>query len=139
MPIFIVTRYPLPENRNSSFLEFSSSEKKVYRGHQISLSLPTLQARSSAWLEHHLDMVGVVGSSPIAPTNKNSHLREIGVAFFLRRVFWIPLFHRRYTLLSSPPPTPKPVARTEAPCSFFLQLAGNNLLSQTQPSFLVSL
>ena len=26
------------------------------------------QARSSAWLEHHLDMVGVVGSSPIAPT-----------------------------------------------------------------------
>lgn len=27
-----------------------------------------LQARSSDWLEHYLDMVGVVGSSPIAPT-----------------------------------------------------------------------
>ena len=27
-----------------------------------------LGALSSAWLEHHLDMVGVVGSSPIVPT-----------------------------------------------------------------------
>jgi hypothetical protein len=26
-----------------------------------------LQARSSAWLERHLDMVEVVGSSPIVP------------------------------------------------------------------------
>ncbi|WP_235366354.1 hypothetical protein, partial [Caballeronia zhejiangensis] len=24
-----------------------------------------------SWLEHHLDMVGVVGSSPIEPTNEN--------------------------------------------------------------------
>ncbi len=32
-----------------------------------------LQARSSAWLERHLDMVEVVGSSPIVPIIRNNY------------------------------------------------------------------
>jgi len=33
--------------------------------------------------KHYLDMVVVVGSSPIAPTNEIKHLRETVGAFFL--------------------------------------------------------
>ena len=35
--------------------------------HVCRANLHNLQARSSAWLERHLDMVEVVGSSPIVP------------------------------------------------------------------------
>ena len=35
--------------------------------HVCHANLHNLQARSSAWLERHLDMVEVVGSSPIVP------------------------------------------------------------------------
>ncbi|MGH8384935.1 MAG: hypothetical protein ACRESJ_05490, partial [Pseudomonas sp.] len=44
------------------------------------------------WLEHHLDMVGVVGSSPIAPTKQNPLCWAVwkgspkGGPFFVARV-----------------------------------------------------
>ncbi len=39
--------------------------------------MPALQARSSV-VEHHLDMVGVVGSKPIAPTISKVQIRLLG-------------------------------------------------------------
>ena len=47
--------------------------------HVCHANLRNLQARSSAWLERHLDMVEVVGSIPIAPTKLQPHWMALGI------------------------------------------------------------